>query len=174
MSRATAVEAALRRLRALALSYPETREDFPWGEPVVKVRQRVFLFLGRSDGGLSLTVKLPGSATFALDLPFVEPTGYGLARSGWVTARFGRRARPPLQLLERWVEESYRAVAPKRLAAAQAEAVTAAASSARKRGSPCSTSSAGSRGARAAVRRRRREAVVSSASRAFSVSPRRA
>ena len=104
-------------LRAHALSYPEASEDFPWGERVVKVRGKVFAFLGRPGDGLSLSVKLPGSATLALDLPFASPTGYGLGKSGWVTARFGARAKPPLDLLKRWIDESYRAVAPKRLVA---------------------------------------------------------
>jgi predicted DNA-binding protein (MmcQ/YjbR family) len=112
--RRASAEAALR---AHALSYPETREDFPWGERVVKVRGKVFVFLGRPEGGgLGLSVKLPGSATLALDLPFASPTGYGLGKSGWVTARFGPREKAPLGLLKQWIDESYRAVAPKRLA----------------------------------------------------------
>ena len=108
------VEAALREH---ALSFPEAREDFPWGERVVKVASKVFVFLGRAEGGLSMSVKLPGSATFALGLPFASPTGYGLGRSGWVTARFEAGEKPPVDLLKRWIDESYRAVAPKRLAA---------------------------------------------------------
>ena len=104
-------------LRAHALSYPEASEDFPWGERVVKVRGKVFAFLGRPEEGLSVTVKLPGSATLALDLPFASPTGYGLGKSGWVTARFSPRAKPPVGLLKQWIDESYRAVAPKRLVA---------------------------------------------------------
>ena len=105
-------------LRAHALSYPEAREDFPWGERVFKVRGKVFVFLGRAEGGgLGLSVKLPGSATLALDLPFASPTGYGLGKSGWVTARFSARERPPVELLKQWIDESYRAVAPKGLVA---------------------------------------------------------
>ena len=104
-------------LREHALSFPEAREDFPWGERVVKVAGKVFVFLGRADGDLSMSVKLPGSATFALGLPFASPTGYGLGKSGWVTARFEAGERPPVDLLKRWIDESYRAVAPKRLAA---------------------------------------------------------
>jgi len=104
-------------LRSHALSYPEAHEDFPWGERVVKVRGKVFLFLGRPEDGLSLSVKLPGSASLALGLPFASPTGYGLGKSGWVTARFGPRERPPVELLQQWIDESYRAVAPRKLAA---------------------------------------------------------
>ena len=44
-------------LRSHALSYPEAREDFPWGERVIKVRGKVFAFLGRPEDGLSLSVK---------------------------------------------------------------------------------------------------------------------
>ena len=42
---------------------------------------------------------------------------YGLGRSGWVTARFQRSDKIPLVLLRTWIEESYQAVAPKKLAA---------------------------------------------------------
>ena len=45
----------------------------------------------------------------------MEPTGYGLGRSGWVTARFGPGDDVPLDLIRRWLVESYRAVAPKKL-----------------------------------------------------------
>ncbi len=103
-------------LRKFALTYPSAWEDHPWGETVVKVKKKVFLFLGRADGGLSLSVKLPESATIALSLPFAEPTGYGLGKSGWVTARFAAGAKPPIEVLERWIDESYRAVAPVRTA----------------------------------------------------------
>jgi predicted DNA-binding protein (MmcQ/YjbR family) len=81
---------------------------------VVKVGKKVFVFLGRSGGGMSLSVKLPASGLLALDLPFTSPTGYGLARGGWVTAEFAKGESPPVDLLCQWVEESYRAVAPKR------------------------------------------------------------
>jgi predicted DNA-binding protein (MmcQ/YjbR family) len=108
-------EAALRKH---ALSYPEAHEDFPWGERVVKVKGKVFLFLGKHEKMLGLSVKLPGSGSFALGLPFASPTPYGLGKSGWVTARFARRDKPPLELLMKWIDESYRSVAPKRLVAA--------------------------------------------------------
>jgi predicted DNA-binding protein (MmcQ/YjbR family) len=101
-------------LRRFALALPGAHEDFPWGESVVKVGKKVFLFLGHGGGGLSLSVKLPSSNLIALDLPFASPTGHGLARGGWVTARFEHHENPPLELLRQWVVESYRAVAPRR------------------------------------------------------------
>jgi predicted DNA-binding protein (MmcQ/YjbR family) len=102
-------------LREFALKYPGAREDFPWGERVVKVRDKVFVFLGRGDEEVGVTVKLPSSGLMALGLPFASPTGYGLGKSGWVTARFGPKDKPPLELLQEWIDESYRAVAPKEL-----------------------------------------------------------
>ena len=104
-------------LRGFALSYPSAYEDFPWGERVIKVAKKIFLFLGVASDGLHISVKLPQSAGLALSLPFASPTGYNLGRSGWVTARFGARENPPLAVLRQWIDESYRAVAPKRLVA---------------------------------------------------------
>lgn len=104
-------------LRAFALGYPGAHEEFPWGERVIKVKGKVFVFLGRDDAGLGLSVKLPQSRLMALGLPFATPTGYGLGKSGWVSVQFGPREKPPLDLMQAWIDESYRAVAPKKLVA---------------------------------------------------------
>jgi predicted DNA-binding protein (MmcQ/YjbR family) len=109
------VTKARAELLKFALTYPEAWKDSPWGEQVAKVKTKVFLFLGKGEGGLSLSVKLPTSASLALGLPFAEPTGYGLGKSGWVTASFTPKARLPLGMLKQWIDESYRAVAPKTL-----------------------------------------------------------
>jgi predicted DNA-binding protein (MmcQ/YjbR family) len=103
------------RLLKLALSYPEAWEDHPWDDTVVKVRKKIFVFVGIYDQQLSVTVKLPDSRDFALSFEWTEPTGYGLGRAGWVSARFPLRAEVPLDLLEEWIDESYRAIAPKTL-----------------------------------------------------------
>ena len=104
-------------LRRAALAFPETREGHPWGESAFKVRSKVFLFMSEAGEQLRLTVKLPESRGFALLLPFAQPAGYGLGKSGWVTATFGPRDLPPLSLLLDWLEESFCAVAPKKLVA---------------------------------------------------------
>jgi predicted DNA-binding protein (MmcQ/YjbR family) len=109
------------QLKAFALAYPEAWEDHPWGETVIKVRAKIFLFLHLDGEGLRLSVKLTRSREFALEYPFTSPTGYGLGRSGWVTASFAPRQAPPLDVLQAWIEESYRAIAPKKLSAALPE-----------------------------------------------------
>jgi predicted DNA-binding protein (MmcQ/YjbR family) len=110
--------AAETKLRAYALSFPGAVEEFPWGDRVMKVSKKVFVFMGTTDGGFGMSTKLPRSAAIALTLPFASPTRYGLGKAGWVTARFAARDKPPLDLLEAWIEESYRAIAPAKLVAA--------------------------------------------------------
>ena len=109
--------AAYERLRSFALSMPEAIEEMPWGHSAIKVRKKSFLFLNQEEASLSLSVKLPVSRDFALIFDFAEPTGYGLGRSGWITARFEGDAEMDFELLERWIVESYRAIAPKKLSA---------------------------------------------------------
>lgn len=105
----------LRILRDFALAYPETHEAFPWGHRVIKVREKGFVFIGGEEGSIGISVKLPQSGEAALSLPFTEPTGYGLGKSGWVSARFGADDELPVPILRAWIDESYRAVAPKTL-----------------------------------------------------------
>ena len=104
-------------LRRHGLAFPEANEDFPWGHTALKVRGKTFAWLDETEGALGMTVKLPVSRDFALVFDFAEPAGYGLGCSGWISCRFGPGEAPDLDLLRRWVAESYRAVAPKKLAA---------------------------------------------------------
>lgn len=104
-------------LREVGMSYPEVTEDFPWGHRTLKVKGKAFIFMALSQEGLSLSMKLPQSNCAALMMPFAQPTGYGMGKSGWVTALFGANDTPPMDMLRLWLAESYRAVAPKKLAA---------------------------------------------------------
>jgi predicted DNA-binding protein (MmcQ/YjbR family) len=105
------------KLREFGMSFPEATEEFPWGHRALKVKGKTFVFLALEEDVLSLSMKLPASGVAALILPFASPTGYGLGKSGWVTARFAPGEEIPLELLEEWIDESYRAIAPKKLAA---------------------------------------------------------
>jgi predicted DNA-binding protein (MmcQ/YjbR family) len=104
-------------LSKLALAYPDTREDHPWGHSAFKVKGKVFLFLFYEKDTLSLSLKLPESAKLALSLPFASPTSYGLGKAGWVTARFQGQAEVLVEMLAEWMDESFRAIAPKRVLA---------------------------------------------------------
>lgn len=107
------------RLRTFALTLPEAHEDGPWGETVVKVRNKIFVFLG-TDGAPDpgFGVKLQESHEEALATPGVTPSGYGLGKSGWVNVVLPAAATAEPELYREWVLESYRTVAPKRLVAA--------------------------------------------------------
>ncbi|MBH5337795.1 MmcQ/YjbR family DNA-binding protein [Streptomyces pactum] len=118
---ATADPLAVReQVRAFALGLPGAVEEFPWGQSVVKVNKKIFVFLGAEEGAgpPGITVKLTAEEAHAhaMAAPGARPTGYGLGRAGWVTVPLGDGA-PPVDLLRDWVEESYRTIAPKRLSA---------------------------------------------------------
>jgi len=110
-----------RKLRDFALKLPDAYEDFPWGEVVVKVNKKVFVFLGMSNSSPpepgshpAMSVKLAESHDEALSFPGAAPTRYGLGKSGWVSIPIGDDA-PPVEILSDFIEESYRIVAPTRL-----------------------------------------------------------
>ena len=106
---------ALEAVHAFALGLPEAWEDHPWdGHPVAKVGKKIFVFFGSPEQP-SLSVKLPESAEAARTLACCEPTGYGLGRWGWVSVTLSAPDCPDVEVLLDWAEESYRAIAPKKL-----------------------------------------------------------
>lgn len=110
------VEALIGSLEGFALSLPEAWPDAPWGDRVVKVGRKIFVFLSRPDAEHpTLTVKLPESRDHALAYPEAAPTGYGLGAHGWVTVRVDTVPEEERDVLVDFVEESYRAVATKTL-----------------------------------------------------------
>lgn len=107
----------LHELRTYALSLPGAWPDEPWpGDIVAKVGKKVFLFSGRTDDGWGISVKLRESHAEARLLPFTEPTGYGLGKAGWVSARFKKGEPVLFEMLKAWVRESYLQIAPVKLA----------------------------------------------------------
>jgi predicted DNA-binding protein (MmcQ/YjbR family) len=113
-----ALAALEKSIREHSLSYPEVTEDFPWGHPAIKVRGKMFSVWSIADGELTLSVKLPQSKDSALMLPFAAPTGYGMGKSGWVTLTLTGKEKLPIGIIKDWIDESYRAIAPKKLSKA--------------------------------------------------------
>src|SRR6266550_215781 len=116
--------------RAFALSLPNAEEDSPWDDVVVKVRLKpgvppwrkfgegvygpMFLWLGRREVDTpSVSVKLSRSHDAAVAIAGATPTTMsGLGHWGWLTVMVDR---VDGDLIEDWIEESYRNVAPKRI-----------------------------------------------------------
>jgi predicted DNA-binding protein (MmcQ/YjbR family) len=103
---------AADRVRSLALSFPGTREDHPFGpaDHVFKVGDnRMFAVL--ADGPpVTVTMKLTREEReVALELPFVREARY-VGRYGWVTARVEDHA--GLEATLEWVRESFWLKAP--------------------------------------------------------------
>jgi len=112
------VAPAAKRIRELALSFPEAYEDRPWGDfPVFKVADnKVFAWMWENDAGVHLTVKLTKEEReIAFLLPFVSVAKY-VGRYGWITAHVADDE--SLEAALEWLRESYWLKAPKRLKAA--------------------------------------------------------
>lgn len=116
-----AVRAAEANLCACAGKYPDVVEEAPWGHRAFKIKNKSFVFMAASGEELSISVKLPMSRDIAVSMPFAEPTGYGLGKSGWVTASFALNDSVPFEILEAWIDESFRAIAPKKVVASLGE-----------------------------------------------------
>jgi len=108
--------AVVDSLEEFALSLPDAWPDTPWGDRVVKVGKKIFLFLSGHDSTQPVaTFKLPESRDHALAYPEAFPTRYGLGKHGWVTVYVDNVPPEEREVLIDFVEESYRAVATKTL-----------------------------------------------------------
>lgn len=108
----------VKALRRFGLAYPGAHLKSPWPDHKdLAVNDKTFCYLSVEGAPFSISCKLPETGDAALLLPFTEPTGYGLGKSGWVSASFEDHPLPPIELFEQWIDESYRAQAPKRLIA---------------------------------------------------------
>ena len=50
-----------------------------------------------------------------LEAPYAKPMPYGLGKSGWVSLTLPETGGPSEETLKLWLDESYRAQAPKKL-----------------------------------------------------------
>jgi predicted DNA-binding protein (MmcQ/YjbR family) len=112
----SATNAVLKELRAFGLAYPGAHLKSPWpGHLDLAVKNKTFAYLSIEGEPFGISCKLPHSNAIALMLPFTEPTSYGLGKSGWVSAKFPPCKKLPVEMLKEWIDESYRAQAPKKL-----------------------------------------------------------
>jgi predicted DNA-binding protein (MmcQ/YjbR family) len=106
----------VEQLRQWGLTLPGAHRKSPWPDhDDLAVNDKTFAYLPGKGKPFSLSCKLPYTGYEALKLPFAEPTGYGLGKSGWVSFTPADGQIPSLDQLKTWVEESYRAQAPRKL-----------------------------------------------------------
>ena len=109
-------DALVTELRAWGLTLPGAHGKAPWPEhDDLAVKDKTFAYLPAKGRPFSLSCKLQYTGYEALQLPYAEPTGYGLGKSGWVSFNPGEDDIPDIEQLKAWVEESYRAQAPRKL-----------------------------------------------------------
>ena len=109
-------DAILTELRAFGLTYPGAHSKAPWPDhDDLAVNDKTFAYLPAAGQPFSLSVKLPYTGEVALGLPYAKPTAYGLGKSGWVSFAPAPDEIPDLDQLKDWIDESYRAQAPKKL-----------------------------------------------------------
>ena len=113
-----ASDAVLKELREGGLRYPGAHTKSPWpGHLDLAVKDKTFAYLSLEGEPFGISCKLPRSCHAALMLPFASPAGWGLGKSGWVSAQIAEGETLPLDLFKEWIDESYRAQAPKKLIA---------------------------------------------------------
>ena len=99
-------------LREHALTFPETIEGAACVNRAFKARKKNFLFVGeKSDGACKVMLKLGPSLNEALEIARAD-SRFAAGSNGWATIRFDAADLPDTALLKRWVEESYRQLAP--------------------------------------------------------------
>ena len=123
----SALSGTAQALREFALRYPETRDGISCAgtsleRATVNARNKAFVFLGDGEARL----KLGESLEEATRLASREPERYRPGSKGWVQVTLGP-GEPPLDLLQRWIDESYRLLAAKQLVARLPERGLAAA-----------------------------------------------
>jgi len=108
----------LAELRAFGLAFPGAHTKSPWpGHADLAVNDKTFAYLSIAGEPLHVGCKLPRSSAMALMLPGATPMAYGLGKSGWVSLDLGGVAPKDIDvdMLKAWLDESYRAQAPKSL-----------------------------------------------------------
>jgi predicted DNA-binding protein (MmcQ/YjbR family) len=105
-------------LRQLATALPEVTEGVTCDKAAYKAGGKSFLFVGAGDTATTIMLKLKVSLPEAKKLAAAHPATYKIGGHDWVTITLPHGQPPPAELLQRWIEESYRLLVPKALVAA--------------------------------------------------------
>lgn len=107
--------ARLDRLRRIALALPETTEQLTWEDhPTFRVRDKIFVICSASGDGITVKATKDAQDALVATHPRIGVAPY-VGRHGWVAVDL-KGSGVDWALVEDLVVESYRLVAPKRLA----------------------------------------------------------
>jgi len=107
----------LERFRRICLALPEAYEEETWGEATFRVRKKIFAMAADHDDGRTACLKAgPGEqeALLAQGEPYFYPSYVG--SKGWIGIDLRART-VDWEEVEELVIESFRLIAPKRVAA---------------------------------------------------------
>lgn len=92
-----------QKLRAIALSLPETREDHPWGDVVFKIGDKMFMSCAVHSGGITVKAN-PGELDALLERENIKLAAY-VGRFGWISMTLESEA--DLPFAEQLIRTSY-------------------------------------------------------------------
>jgi predicted DNA-binding protein (MmcQ/YjbR family) len=110
------VTARLDRLRRIALALPETTEQLAWEDhPTFRVRDKIFVICSATGDAITVKATKDDQDALVSTHPRVTVAAY-VGRYGWVSMDL-EGSGLDWALVEDLIADSYRLVAPKRLAA---------------------------------------------------------
>ena len=110
------MSARLDRLRRVALALPETTEVEAWEEhPTFRVRNKIFVITDYSGDGITVKATPEDQEALVATHPRLSVAAY-VGRYGWVSMDL-KGSGLDWALVEELVVDSYRLIAPKKLAA---------------------------------------------------------
>lgn len=104
-------------IRAHAMGFPDTVEGASCVNRAFAAGGKNFVFLGENDDVCTLRLKVDDSRDDLAAREAREPERYSVGTGGWTKLSFPADEPPPLEDLERWITESFRLLAPKRVQA---------------------------------------------------------
>lgn len=106
----------LEQLRVICSGLPKTRETLTWGKPHFRVGEKIFCGCGEVKGQPLISLKMePAQSKQMMLAPGIEKAAYSRPNDGWVS--INPKVFDDWSEIETFVIDSFRLIAPKRVAA---------------------------------------------------------
>lgn len=116
MQSGVSFDQVLAKLQSLCLSLPRTKETQTWGKPHFRVGEKIFCGCGEDQGRPRIGLKMEKTdAQQMMKMPGIEKAPYSRPNDGWVS--IDPNVFDCWDEIGRLVIDSYRLIAPKRVAA---------------------------------------------------------